>query len=305
MAKHTQSVCGVDLRKDCICMAQYFPHDGSVASIIIKPLVLAGDAGWDELKSEFIDLISEIGFADQDVVCALGGENAIIKEVVLDAEEDDVRSVIEWEASQQIVGSLDDYIIDYEPLRPNPASPGQRFFVVAYRRDAVDQIQSIIKSAKLNPFILDIDIFALVNVFETNYKELMSTLVCIVSASADTLVVLLTSGGKLLDFEYRPIPADVIDGAGIQSIIEDSKATVFSANASLGTPQSTYLTGPLFVQEELATYLCAQMQTTEMLDPFRTISCRAEMSPADLKKHAPQLAVAVGLAVRGGTEVDA
>ena len=105
MASQKESISGIEIRHGLITIAQYFPQENSVGSIIIKPMSDASGQDFDGvLKTEFKNLMAEIDFKDQNVAVSLPSEYAIVKKLSLDSDEKDVGEAISWELSQHSMG---------------------------------------------------------------------------------------------------------------------------------------------------------------------------------------------------------
>jgi len=73
------------------------------------------------------------------VVACIQGGNTITKKVRVDASETDIEGAIKWEISQQVLGSLDEFRMDYQEIMHSPPLDNAReFLVVACRSEYVD-----------------------------------------------------------------------------------------------------------------------------------------------------------------------
>ncbi|MBD3346233.1 MAG: hypothetical protein GF401_14345 [Chitinivibrionales bacterium] len=304
MASRNQSIYGLDLYKDAVCMAQYFPEERSIASVVINPLPENESDWWESLSTELTKLAAELKISGQDVICSLPSEWAVIKKIACDKNEPDIEDTIRWEISQQVLGSLDDYAFDHQEILSSDEL-FRYFLVAAFRSSAVKRVSKLMRSTKLNPVVVDIDIFALINVLETNYEEKTAVPSIIIMGDNEKLKLVLTRNGEFIDFQIVNFQNETEDFSPCLTAIQNAVAALSKVNKSVvgdGTVD-LYCTGPLFSNTELLAYLQQNLPNIEILDPFRTIACHAEIPEEDLRRYAPQLAVAVGLSVRGAMEV--
>lgn len=304
MARTHQGISGLDIRQDCICMAHYLPEQNSVAWIVINPLESAGEQWWEEAGQELKRLVKEIKLTGQDVVVSLPAESTVLKKVVVESDEEDIERAVEWEMGQQVLGTFEEYAFDFAQMTAQAGEGLRQYLVAASRRDRVKRVVDLVRASRLNPVVMDIDVCAAVNVFEANYGEKTASPAVLVLGDDERLKLVLTLNGELVDFEvmqysHNPAAPDACGAA-----IKEGLSLLRTANAGLwceGSPE-VFVGGALFADRQLVHSLCEELSQVETLHPFRVVSCGAEMSEDDLVRHGPHLAVATGLALRGGID---
>jgi type IV pilus assembly protein PilM len=116
----------------------------------------------------------ESGIRIKKVVTALLGESIIIRYVKMPfMTEEELRKTISKEAEQHIPLSMDQVVLDFQVMGESQED-GQRkidVLLVAAKIDLVDQHIATLKAAGLTPAILDVDAFALQNIYEVNRLE--------------------------------------------------------------------------------------------------------------------------------------
>jgi Type IV pilus assembly protein PilM len=305
MASQKESISGIEIRHGLITIAQYFPQENSVGSIIIKPMSDASGQDFDGvLKTEFKNLMAEIDFKDQNVAVSLPSEYAIVKKLSLDSDEKDVGEAISWELSQHSIGSIEEYSFDYELLGQSAEGAVKQYLAVAYRNSSIQKLVTLLKAHKLNPLVVDLDMFGLINVFEANYGEQIQVPAAIVLGNDEKSIIILTQSATLLDFDvcmYNPgaLTADEY-GAKIAESIDRLCAC---AGQSLQEKPELFCAGALFSQPEYIGSFAGRFGNAQLLDPFKKIACRAGKGEEDLRKFSHQLGVAVGMALQGGAEM--
>jgi Tfp pilus assembly PilM family ATPase len=305
MAPRDAVICGIEIKKESICLAQYSPHDNTVvnASIIVKPLDDAdpSDDEWSVLRTKCKKMIANIQCGGQSAAVSLPSEHAVVKLVSLDRDETDVSGAVGWDLSQHIIGTIDEYVYDYEACDAgDPAAA--RYLVAAYRSSQVQKVSALLRSCKLRPLVVDLDMFALIDVFEANYKELAAQPAVIVSGGEETSKVVLTRNGAFVDFEAfehrnrQMSPADYVQA--VQNAVGS-----FPADNREGAP--FFLSGALFAQPQFSEQVIGLLGAASILNPFKAIGSKVEIPEADLARCIPYLGVSVGLALRAAAEVTA
>jgi Tfp pilus assembly PilM family ATPase len=298
MTSHKDSICGIEIRKNLIIMAQYSPDENAVGSIVIKPITETGEEDQDaQLRGEFKKLISEIELKRRRIVLSLPSELAVIKKISLDSDESSPEDVISWEISQNIIGSIEDYSVDFEPLGQN--GDVRQYLAVAYRKSSIKKFVSLLKTNKLNPWIVDLDIFALINVFEANYAEIIASPVLLVLAGEEKTLVIITQAGMLVDFDVFAYP-EAVSPDDYSSRLDEYRHNL--CGNFVPDVLGPYCAGPLFMHPEFTEAVSKKLPGALQLDPFKKIICHAAREENSMGQFAPQLAVAVGLAIRGRNE---
>ncbi len=246
------------------------------------------------------ELVKELKIHEVEVVDYLSGEYAIIKKIFLDDDETDISSAIEWELSQQIVGSIDEYKYDYQSIAGATEKNSRNFLTVGYRDTAIARMSKLLRKKKLIPLIIDLDIFALINVFEMNYSDRLSLPTLIVFSEITKTKLILTCNGDFLDLEVLEHADGEQSTDDFIKDLNESIKKLIACNPELlksGELQA-YLTGSNFYKSDIADVVMENINNSEMLFPFRKVVCSAGMGEKELKEFAPQLCVSVGLALR-------
>jgi Tfp pilus assembly PilM family ATPase len=305
MATRPDTVCGVEISRDNISVAQFSASDNTVvnASIVPSPAAAADPAAdfVSSLKPEFTKLTAGMKCRGQAAAVAMPANFAVVKKLMLDADEENVREAIGWELGQHIVGTMDDYAFDYEPLSGG-GDGVKRYLAVAYRHAAVRKLVSLLTTARIPPKVVDLDIFALVAAFEANYREYLGRVTALIHGGSDSSRLIITSGGTFLDF-------DVVEHRGGRASADDYAVQLKEAvrRSSFGrqAAQAIFVTGPVFSDPDFSEAVCSCLGNAKALDPFRIVSLTAPIPKEELVKCVPHLAVAVGLAIRCAAEADA
>lgn len=300
MASPRNTIGGLDINRTDICYTRCLPESRLIANVCIQPLEIDAEDYWGTVNSAFDDFLKEFKIPGENIVSSLPGEYAIIKKIVLESDVDEINDAIEWELSQQIIGSIDDYVYDYQRLTDTPDENFQNFLVVGYRNAAIDRMTKLLKSKKLNPIIIDLDIFALINVYEINYDDKLTIPALIIFSDALKTKLILTVNGNFVDIEIFDHTEEIQTIEHFISTLNVNIKKLFANNTGFGDIGGiqSYLTGSYFSKPETAEAVLGKLKNCEVLFPFRKITCSAGMEDDKLREFSPQLAVSVGLALR-------
>ena len=290
---------------------------------------------------EIIDVIKRLTKSSntKNVVVSVSGNAVIIKRITLQAMSmDELEEQIKWEAEQYIPFDINDVNIDVHILEGAHPDPSQMdVLLVAARRDLINENLSLLQQSGLSPCVVDVDAFAIANMFKVNYPELndMGTVALVnVGHNSVNIHVLrdgisvftrdLTSGGAAFTEELQraltisneeaeklkigddenPMTLEVeqILGSAADALVNEIRSTLdFYLSTSMdGVIDRVLLSGGAARTPRLASALYNQTRiAVEEADPFRSIMIDGPDVTSDvLEDLAPQFAIAVGLGVR-------
>lgn len=252
--------------------------------------------------------------------------------------EAELTEQIRWEAEHYIPFDIKEVSLDYHILETSSlAGEGNMdVILVAARKDKIEDYSSVIRQAGLDPVVVDVGTFSTLNCFEINYQDEMpsSTALIDIGASVTNIAILqngvsvfwrdIAIGGnqytdtlqKELNLSRDQAEAakrgesvEGVAGAQVEEILasvneelcREIQRTVdfVKAFAASDNPlQAIFLTGGgaklVGLQETLGNQFGARV---EMLDPFRRVRVPDRLA-VEMAETAPQVAVAMGLAVR-------
>jgi len=301
MARKKKSVSGLQFDSRYVYSAQYLPDDEVVTSISIQPLeTIDQEDYWDSVNSGLRELVQGVKLAGEQVIASLPGDCAIVKKVCLDKNEAMVEDALEWEFSQHIVSGTEDYSFDYEKLTSSIPDCDE-YLLVGYRNFIIERLKRIFKTSKLIPLIIDLDLFALINVFEVNYPEDKSSTVLLSLSDQEKTSLVATKDGGFLDYEILKHDNDEMTGLQLAELIKQGVTRIKNCNSDINESgfAKTLLAGNFLADKATQTEVIGQLKDCEIIQPFRKITCTVGMDEETLHQYTPQIAVAVGLALRG------
>jgi Tfp pilus assembly PilM family ATPase len=295
------SFCGLDLQRDYFSIVQYSAEERAVTLLsIVSPF--GAEAAADEWKTWKNVLKKNRGRLlsyNPSVVCSMPSEYAVIKLIPIDADEENTGETLRWELGQQIVGSIDDYVFDFEEVAGAAGAATRKFLAVAYRRELVNRMAGMVRSVKMDPQIVDIDIFGLMNVFEANYRDKKKVPSLLVHSELDVTKFVLTHRGAFRDYHCFEHKTGSMDAAGFAVALSAEIDRFLSASGTVAASTGIYISGSYFRQSTIRDIFFEKVTGADVLNPFREIKCRALIEEDQFQEYSTQLAVAVGLALRG------
>ena len=117
-------------------------------------------------------LVTEKKTRSTQVITAVPGPAVIVKKVILPAQSGAaVEAAVLAEAGQLIPDSLDNVNLDYQVIDLIETGNKMEVLVVSVKREIVVSYVETIRAAGLEPVVVDVDYFALENMFEANYDH--------------------------------------------------------------------------------------------------------------------------------------
>jgi type IV pilus assembly protein PilM len=271
------------------------------------------------------------------VISVVPGRAAIIKKIQLPVQrEEQLDANVEFEAANVIPESLENVNLDYQVLNFLEEGTQMEILVVAVKKEIINSYTQAINEAGLVPMIMDVDYFAMENMYETNYEPNPHKLVGLIHIGARyTSINLLKDGvssftGDLpiggealteslmeqlnirydqaetlkitgvLDGERRPNVEELLDPL-CHSLVEDvSRTLTLYGTMAAGEPANTvYLSGGSARFKPLLPLLEKRLNLpVHLCEPFRSFSLARHISRDSLSESAIAFAVGSGLSIR-------
>lgn len=154
----------------------------------------------DSLKETVANLLDRLKIypIGRFAAVAFGGSAVLVRRVTIRVPPDAVvDEVIEGEPEKYLDGPIDQVTYDYLPLGEPKEDGSQSIMLVAARKDTVNRFMEIFADIGLRVSTIDVDAFALANMFEFNYG-VTDALVALVNIGARATQVSLISSGQFL-----------------------------------------------------------------------------------------------------------
>jgi type IV pilus assembly protein PilM len=284
-------------------------------------------------------LASALRIKTKDVVTSVTGHSVIVKKISIPTmTEDELEESIQWEAERYIPFDINDVNIDFQILGPTGGNEElMDLILVAAKKDILNDYLSVIIEAGFNPVIVDVDSFAIENMFEANYPMGSGEVIALanIGASVTNINVLkrgvssftrdiFTGGNAITEEIQRQLNVDFeeaetlklgnrIDEANQKAIQEtlnsalNSLATevtksldFFRSTSSEEKVDKLFLSGGCAKIKGIRNVIEQQAGIpVEVANPFKEIDCSKRDLDVDyLQEMEPIMAVSVGLGLR-------
>lgn len=289
------------------------------------------------------ELIQEQGVKVKNVALSVSGHAVIVKKINLPQTPDDqMEAKVKEAAEQYIPFDINEVNLDWFILNPaETTEDGQAqmaVLLVAAKKDKVNELTEIARGAGLIPKVLDVDAFAIENMYSINYEVKPEELTALVNIGASVMNVNIVKGNVSVftrdiavgghryaealqrDLGVTADEAEAaqqgklkegLDATTVKGVIDGINAEVASEIArtvdyfkSIGTDAADVtkivLCGGCAKVAGLAEQLTGRMGVpVEVANPFNQVDlAQGGFDQAALAEVAPQAAVGVGLAIR-------
>lgn len=167
------------------------PNDAIVEGTIKEMEIVA---------SAIKNLYKNLNIKNKNVCTSISGFSVIVKKIsITKRNESELESSIQEEAEQYIPFDISDVNLDYEILTGQEETPEKEeekeekedssfmdVMLVAAKKDIIEDYESLIHLAGLNPVVMDVDAFALQNSFELSSEDI-SGCYAIINVGAEEL----------------------------------------------------------------------------------------------------------------------
>ncbi|MDH4097519.1 MAG: pilus assembly protein PilM [Nitrospira sp.] len=343
-----RQLVGLDIGSSAIKLVQLKESKGRhiLQKFGVKPLepeVIVDGTVMDEgrVVSAIRELFDEQGVKNKLVAISISGHAVIVKKISLPPMPDEeLEGQVKLAAEQYIPFDINEVNIDFHVLPADPSGDQQgdmAVILVAAKKDKINELTELVKGAGLVPMIMDVDAFAIENMYAINYPMAQDETTALVNIGASVMNVNIIRGGSSLFTRDIPLGGNRYteaiqremgmpyeeaeenkkmkqggdsDAAVLSNIMNSVNGEVASeiartveyfrtatTNAEL---DRVLVCGGAGQSKGLIQELGERMQTpVEAADPFGEIDVTgSDLDPDLLAELAPAAAVSVGLALR-------
>ena len=294
-----------------------------------------------EVVSAIKDLVAEQKLKRKNMALSISGTSVIVKKITLPPMSvADLEKQIKFEAEQYIPFDINDVYLDFHILTTEERSPeGQpemSVLLVATKKDKLNDYANAVREAGLMPKVVDVDAFAIENMYCVNYETLPGQLTALVNIGASVMNINILKGGIsaftrditiggnryteriMQDLGLPQAQAeaakkgqmDGVDQAGLDAAMAAVDAEVateigrsfdyFRTTSSYDDIARVVLSGGCAKIKTLPRRISEQLDIeTTVANPFQALDLSTlSLSPEELAEAAPSAAVVVGLALR-------
>ena len=199
LLRRNSSLLGLDLGSDSIKAVEVIREKDRLKVVSFgKVDVPSAEARGDALN----DLLKHCTFKTKRVATAVSGRSVIVRFLnMVDIPDENLKTAIKFEADRYIPFDLADVVLDCHRIEdaPGVAANEMKLLLVAVKREMVDDQVKLLQGAGLVPQVVDVDAFALSNVFALggpSYELAAGKVVALVDVGATKTVVNIVRGSE-------------------------------------------------------------------------------------------------------------
>ena len=341
-----KDVIGIDVGSSSVKMVHLKEAKGGYQLASLGLAMLPAEAIVDNAimdSSSIVDIVKSLvesqKLKTKNVATSISGHSVIIRKIQLPImTEEEMEASIQWEAEQYIPFEISEVNLDFQILGPdaNDASL-MNVILVAAKKDFVNEYVALFKECGLNPQVVDIDCFAVENVYELNYGTNAGEIVALIDMGASSMNVNVLRGGMSVftrdiqvggnayneeiqkrlglnneEAEVVKLGGEVADvtaeavaevmGDATESLTQEVQRSIdfFSATSADEKVQKVFITGGVSKIPEVRSSLEHRLGVeVHVIDPWRQIAfSEKDFDLEYLQAMGPVYTVAAGLAMR-------
>lgn len=344
MAKKENLIVGVDIGSHAVKVCQLQKSGKTYRLLAVGSAAIPPGAVEDGVLQEpeqvgnaIASLLKNLKIKNNKIGISISGYSVIVKKINLEAMDDDaLAEYIKSEAEQYIPFDLNDVYLDFQKL-PSTKGGSDRndIMIVAAKKEVINDYIDMLRELKLTTVLVDVDGFALENIWETT-SEMVEN-VALVDIGASKMNINIISEGvsvlardivvgseqltdqisNTLDIDYAhaeriklgldPFEEDkgtvekIFNQTCTQWVLEIKKALdLYLANNPNSPLKSLILSGGGSKVNGLIDYIEQETGLKVIaFNPFEKMICDEKIfDPHYLRSIAPEMAIATGLAIR-------
>ncbi|MDY6823152.1 MAG: type IV pilus assembly protein PilM [Thermodesulfobacteriota bacterium] len=284
------------------------------------------------------ELFALYNIKEDRVAISVGGYSVIVKKIhVQNMNEEQLQNIIASEAEQYIPFDIDNVNLDFQILGDNDQNPNQMdVMLIAAKKETVNDYLNVLEIAGLTPVIVDVDAFALQNIYGINY-EAENNCVALIDVGANKTSLNVLKGNtsvfmRDISFGCNQINHHIASKIGCSfdeaeelkmsnkqdRMSSDEMNSIYSSVVGDWTTEirraldffyttytnehlkCIYLSGGGANISEFRQLLASQTSCDlEILNPFTNLDIKDDrLDSAYLKQMAPQASICLGVAIR-------
>lgn len=291
------------------------------------------------LVTSIKELLKKINIKRNDAVVGVSGHSSVvIKKITIPLMTEEELSVsIKYEAEQYVPFDINDVEIDFQILGSRPEEEGQMDVVlVAVKKSVIKDYTDVVSQAGLEPIIMDVDSFALSNMYEINYSIEERRSIALINVGASTTNINILQDGipvftrdsaigsnhhtEALEREFGIHREDAerlkfgrsvegISPSDVQLVINSASEEIYSelhrsfeyfrSSVAEEDVDKIILSGGAALIKGFSEAMADRLGIeVEIANPFKNIKISERLDASYIKEIAPIAAVAVGLGLR-------
>jgi len=173
-------VIGLDIGSHSVKVCELKKTDATYSVVNLGSIILPEGSVHDgtlhdpEVVGKAItELLANLNIKHKKVAISISGYSVIIKKIHLAVmEEKQLEEYINAEAEQYIPFDIDDVYLDFQDLKTNTEGSNKtEVMLVAAKKEIIDDYLDMLQGLGLQPVLVDVDGFALENIYESTHPQ--------------------------------------------------------------------------------------------------------------------------------------
>ena len=203
----SKETVGIDIGSSSVKLVQLSEYKGVYQLRNVGILPLPSEAIVDNslmdttsIVETIKNLLKSLNSRAQQAVCSISGNSVIIRKITLPAmTPEELEDQIAWEAEQYIPFDINDVNLDFEILDSDLSGTGKMtVLLVASKKEIINEYVAVFNEAGLKLTVVDVDSFAVQNIFELNYSPAEDEVVALINIGASIMNLNVVKNGVSL-----------------------------------------------------------------------------------------------------------
>ena len=173
----SKSIVGLDIGSNSVKAVELSASSGGYkitafgyAPLPSEAIVQGSFMNAPAISTAIQEALSEGGIKAKEVASSVSGHSVIVKRISLPMQSsDELEETIRWEAEQYIPFDINEVNIDHQVLQENGIEGKMDVLLVAAKKDMIDDYTSVVADCGMSLAVLDVDSFAVGNMYEHCY----------------------------------------------------------------------------------------------------------------------------------------
>jgi type IV pilus assembly protein PilM len=198
----SKSIVGLDIGSSAVKVAELQPGSSGYklvrfgfASLPPEAIVQGSFMNAPAISAAIREAVADAGIKVKDVATSVSGHAVIVKRISLpEQSQEELEESIRWEAEQYIPFDINEVNIDHQILHDSTKDGQMDVILVAAKKDLIDDYVSVVADAGMNIAVMDVDAFAVGNMYEHNYQPMDDSAVALVDIGASVINISVMGG---------------------------------------------------------------------------------------------------------------
>lgn len=310
---------GLDIGHHHVNMVKLLREGEALTLLDYASVTVDSARGREGILQTLQSLVKEKGLSAQPINAGMSGESVIVRYVDMPKmDKKELNQALKYEAQQYIPFKMEEVTFDYHLLKPlSDATNKVRVLLVAAKREAVVDFVKLIQQAGLSIKLIDVNSFALINCFGVNGAQEETSALALVNLGSELVNVNIIQAQTPYFTRDISLSEDISSlyhhqDNRIEQAIEEMKPLLRNLTRELRLSidyfesefehlvDKMYLSGEGAKSSSLLRFF-SETLGREVLswNPLSSLNMDAShVDVNELKKDAPVLALACGLALR-------